>query len=703
VIVALISAAAFALLATFSATARAGDAVRAKRDLMMAKDNAESARWDDLDTNMKRVAADMEGLSASEKAPLLSGIAEIKATVTKSVEDDVNKRLDKAAKADGDGMAKLDIDRATMRLNSDEAKAYADPAVLDKLRARIAGMTGAPASVPKTPDTTTPPQNTPNTRTPMSGDVATAVSRLRTARGMIEQGDRRMAEGLIHDAVRLVQNASDAEKAPVLDDIAVLNKQIDEGDLKAQRDEEFRRIDEQVHRFVGTAENSIEDGVVCDSEWIDKSEDLLAGHAAQTYMDAGRIKDYQARLDAVRTKLKAHNKDVALDRAARPLRELEERVASDPFKGTDDISAYNVYSDINSLSDRVKAEFRRVPQDDPDIKAVLDRVAAANAKVEAASSKWAMDKMQERFASGWKFESQSFAGWESEQLEPNSVKQRRIEGLNKTTQAIRGTVYWLNEADTKQAIEKYKDNATVQATVRAAHKTLDEASAKLNEGFNLVVAEAEGQPMPARESDRSEMKYLAHDAATWFAGTKYKDANVARAEALDGKWKAEVARIEKEMEEWLKKATADADAAWPRIAMSLNAEKGFNPSEAAQWKGKTVEIKGYYNRSGWDFDGAYDFSCDIKGFPVGGNYAPDVLAAFNDASRHTRFGINDHIGWDVIAVVEGPGQIKRRITTEWKDKDTHTLLMKTESYVPEPCVVLRIIALRAGPVAVGPK
>ena len=31
------------------------------------------------------------------------------------------------------------------------------------------------------------------------------------------------------------------------------------------------------------------------------------------------------------------------------------------------------------------------------------------------------------------------------------------------------------------------------------------------------------------------------------------------------------------------------------------------------------------------------------------------------------------------------------------------IIMKTETYVPEPCVVLKIIGLRAGPVAVGPK
>src|SRR5690349_7236821 len=127
--------AAFLGVAGLCLDARAGNASNARRDLMWAKDNAEGQRWDDLDTNMKKAATDMEGLSDAEKAPLLEQIAEIKAIVTKSIEEDVTKRLEKAAAA-GPGQDKLDIDRATMRLNADEAQ-YADPAAIAKLRARL--------------------------------------------------------------------------------------------------------------------------------------------------------------------------------------------------------------------------------------------------------------------------------------------------------------------------------------------------------------------------------------------------------------------------------------------------------------------------------------------------------------------------------------------------------------------------------------
>src|SRR5215213_9218877 len=86
---------ALVLLILLTSTAWAGDAAKARRDLASAKDAAQSERWDNLDAAMKRAAPAMEGLSDAEKAPLLEEIKAIQAIVTKSVESDVNKKLDK--------------------------------------------------------------------------------------------------------------------------------------------------------------------------------------------------------------------------------------------------------------------------------------------------------------------------------------------------------------------------------------------------------------------------------------------------------------------------------------------------------------------------------------------------------------------------------------------------------------------------------
>jgi hypothetical protein len=600
-------------------------------------------------------------------------------------------------------MAKLDLDRAALRLDSDEAKGYADKAVIDKLRARLASMKGGSAPAPSTPAPTTPaPSSTSGA--PMSGDLATAASAARRAHSMLEQGDLSFASTAVSEALRVLKGVPDSDKgkAQVLADLTTLTQQIDKAEVKVQRDEEARRVDERVSRYVGTAEKSIQNGLVSDSEWLDKSEDLLATDDTKTYMDANKIKAYQARLDAFRVKLRAHNIATALDRSAATLKELEEHVATDPFKGQDQRAVHSTYTDLKTLSNRTHAELDRVPADDPQIKAALARLAAANAKIEAAAGKWAIDQMQQQISESWKRDSKSFAGWESEHLTPDAAAKRRVEGLDNTARAINGTIYWFNRPDTKEILAKYKDNPVVQSTSQEAHKTQDAAAAKLNDGFTTVLAAIERAPMPEREADRMQAVFLAHDAEHWFAGTKYKDANVARAMALDAKWKAEEARIEKERAETLSKMTAEANAAWPRMVVAAAPQSGFDPHDADQWKGKTVKISGYYNRTGWDFDGKYDFCVDVKGVPVAGFYDPKVKAAYADAQQRSHYGINDHTDWDLIVVVEGKGTINRRVKTEWKDADTRQVIFKTESYVPEPCVLIKIIGLHTGPLAVGP-
>src|SRR5688500_4574493 len=111
---------ALGLLFALASAALAGDAAKAKRSLMSAKSSAESGRWGDFDAVMKRAAADMEGLSDAEKKPLLAEVEAIRALVTKDIEGDVTRRLDRAAKAEP-GSGKLDVQRSEMRLKSDEA------------------------------------------------------------------------------------------------------------------------------------------------------------------------------------------------------------------------------------------------------------------------------------------------------------------------------------------------------------------------------------------------------------------------------------------------------------------------------------------------------------------------------------------------------------------------------------------------------
>jgi hypothetical protein len=272
--------------------------------------------------------------------------------------------------------------------------------------------------------------------------------------------------------------------------------------------------------------------------------------------------------------------------------------------------------------------------------------------------------------------------------------------MPKTVEAITRTKYWLNDDYLKKNQTTYPDDPKLKATIAEAQKTLDTALAKMNDNYNKVLEEAEKLPTPSK-NDLSFNKpgYMTDDAKRWFGGTKYEAPNIERAKKLKEKWEGATAANQKAKEDAFKDLVKQADAAWPGIRSGIQAESGFNPSEADKWKGKTIELKGVRNRAGWDYSG-YDFAMAINGIPLGGNYADNVNEAFKAVFEKTSSGPDDHTDWDVIAVVEGPGKISERTSADVRDGST--TIGKIEGNRKVDCVVLKIVGLHAGPIAIGP-
>jgi hypothetical protein len=67
----------------------------------------------------------------------------------------------------------------------------------------------------------------------------------------------------------------------------------------------------------------------------------------------------------------------------------------------------------------------------------------------------------------------------------------------------------------------------------------------------------------------------------------------------------------------------------------------------------------------------------------------------------TRTSVDDHSNWDAIVVVGGPGKIKQRFKLSVKNKG-NLEVGTIEEWRPVDCVMCKVIALHAGPVAVGP-
>ncbi len=163
-------------------------------------------------------------------------------------------------------------------------------------------------------------------------------------------------------------------------------------------------------------------------------------------------------------------------------------------------------------------------------------------------------------------------------------------------------------------------------------------------------------------------------------------------------WQNELAAIKQQHEETLRKMTADANEAWPKIASSINAQTGFNPSDVGSAKGKTFRFKAVRNRSGWDFDNRFELVIWVDGQPVAGSFEPKIRKAFRDVSLQIGDSVNDHIDWDVIVTVVGRGVVNQRFSSEVKDEHMN-LLGKIEGTRPVDCVVVRVIAIHAGPIA----
>ena len=529
--------------------------------------------------------------------------------------------------------------------------------------------------------------------TARAGSVASARARISMAKESLDREDYDRVESSLDSAEKALDGLSDAEKAPVLAEIKAVRDQIQ----TAQNAGKIKTMEKELDRHLRQAESDLESGARSPESVLKVASDRLKSDDAKV-LPPETVKKYQDRINQIRVKMGGANKKDALDRAADPLKELEEKVASDPFKGLDQPEAYRASSDLKALRTRVTAQLEGLSKDDADVKAMLDRVAAVDKKIAGYDAAWGRAQAGARVASSWKDTKDRFEGWEQES--PDAAKGMGEWSLPKTALAIRLLGWWLDDKSLKELRNENKDDATIQSTFAEAEKTLAAAADKLNAAFGKMMDDAEKLPTPNNRFDLERASTLASNVESEFAGTRYKDANVARAKKLDQKWKDDVEAKRKAGEALYNKLSAEANAAWPKIESSLKPQSGFNPNDAS-WRGKTIVLKGVYNRARWDFIDA-DFAMRVNGTPVAGFYEPKIGAALSDAVHRTNMSVDDHAPWDVVAVVEGPGQLRERTSISVKNQGGLEI-GKLEEWRPVDAVRMKIIGLRAGPVAVGAK
>lgn len=291
-------------------------------------------------------------------------------------------------------------------------------------------------------------------------------------------------------------------------------------------------------------------------------------------------------------------------------------------------------------------------------------------------------------------------GWEKESLDPNAQALQEP-NMPQTRLAIRRVQYYLHgDTSVQRTRDENAGDEVIASVDREAEQLLDAAGTKMQKAFDHIIDEAEKMKTPIDDRwTRDKPAHLLTSAKTTLEDTKFCAPVLSRIEALDQRWKDELASIQKARQDLGGQLSKEAIQKWPAIAAAIPTVSNFDPSSAKV--GDAVHLSGVYNRAGWDFDGAqYGFSMRFNGVPLGGIYEPYITKALDHAAYELKLHIDDHAEWAAVGVVLGPGSINERTRRTIRiGSETQTI----EEWVPVHCLRLRVVALRAGPVVVGPE
>lgn len=290
-------------------------------------------------------------------------------------------------------------------------------------------------------------------------------------------------------------------------------------------------------------------------------------------------------------------------------------------------------------------------------------------------------------------------GWEQESLRPDAQPLEEP-NMPQTRLAIHRVHYYLHSDTSVQRTRDENPGDSVIATIdREADQLLEAAGTKMASAFDHIMEAAEKMETPIEDRwVRDKPGHLITCARGTFENTKFCEPVLDRIRALDQRWKDELAAVHRFRENLCEKLSIEATQKWPSIIAAIPIVSGFDPSSAKP--GEAVHLNGVYNRAGWDFGGnQYGFSMRFNGIPLGGIYEPYISKALDHAAYELKLVIDDHKEWDLVGVVLGSGSIRERTSrTIRRGANTETI----EEWLPVDCLRLRIIALRAGPVVVGP-
>jgi hypothetical protein len=674
----------------------------AKSRVRQAQTLIESRRYSEVDAVIDTAMDFLVGLPVEETAEVAAELVALRTAAAEAVAVEAAGTKIRAAERELRA-ARDDIDRGFMpsavepKLDRAEAYVAEVPAGLKAellaevavLRARLAGDAPAPAAEPG-PAADAAPEPSADDHAILSAARRDIIG-IRSGVGWNSEG---VPEAIDAAAAKLAAVSAADEAAPLLRELEELRAE----HASAVAAENLRRVSSELDRHFSAAE--IEEAWQAEesAKSLAQLTERLAADDVRQALPADRLEYYQTRLAAATANRAAVIKADALDRAQPLLRELEERLASNPYAGLSQDEGFEVTNELGYLQERIRSALHPVPADDADILAVQARLRAADEQMAAAGGSLAMAKLEADFAERLEMVQTEFEGWQQETAGPVE-RAGEVPDLPATRLAIMRVGYLLRDPETQRIRAENAGNAAIEAVYQAAQELFDAAGAKLHAAYDQVLDHADGQPTPAVEADVDRLSHLETAVHTSFEGTGYAEPLLGRIGEIVARWKAEYAALMAARQELYDRLSAEAEVAWPAIVAATGATEDFEPGDTSA-AGRTVLLAGVRNRAGWEFTG-FDFCRRINGIPVGGDYEPHVLKALEHAWYQLKLDVNDRIPWDVVGVVTGPGKVGERTNRIVKDSNNREI-GKIEEWPPVDCVRLRIVALHAGPVAVGP-
>ncbi|KAK1753333.1 hypothetical protein QBC47DRAFT_55392 [Echria macrotheca] len=608
------------------------------------------------------------------------------------------------------GDTKLELDRRLQRIIDESLNKISHPRKADQLKAPILqeialirSQLGISTATPILRSVAPAPISAAKARSVSENTLSyedqdrlnRAKRSIGQARSNIESRRTEGVENLFFDATNLLAPVDDAHKGHLVDEIEQLRR-----DLEATRlAENTRMITSELDRRLS--------GVEDDVDYPDRLRYSVISFKQRFERDEVRrtltpemYQTYEKRLADVLAAGQARVKAEILKRAEPALQQLKDKLTTNPFLGLQQYDANRVDGELRSMRWQVEKELKQLSEDDADRVRLYKELEGTDAKFEVYLNEWVKAGVHESVKHGWQMILDEVQGWEQESVAPDAQPLEEPR-MPQTRLAIHRVYYYLHgDTSVQRTRDENRGDSVIAAIDRDAELLLESAGTKMASAFYDIIDAAEKMETPIEDRWlRDKPSSLVTAARTTFENTRFHDPVVSRLQALDQRWKDELAGVHGAREVLCKKLTSEGIAKWPGIIGGIPLVSDFDPGSAKP--GDAVHLSGVYNRAGWDFDGGqYGFSMRFNGVPLGGVYESYINKALDHAAYELKLRIDDHEAWDVVGVVLGPGSIKERTRREIRiGMTTETI----EEWIPVNCLRLRVIALRAGPVAVGPQ